>query len=141
MDEALRLLAAGTLAPELLEVTAQRRPDPKGPGGAGAEWTLRLAGLRVSEKPDRALLLSENAFHEFATLLSDASPESLPQSLYAASYTDVTVAILKYSRTIAGRRFLGMTPQTHGEKQAAFDRITAALEALHARVEKEGVSP
>jgi hypothetical protein len=53
----------------------------------------------------------------------------------------VTVAILKYSRTIAGRRFLGMTPQTHGEKQAAFDRITAALEALHARVEKEGVSP
>ena len=141
MDEALRLLAAGTLAPELLEVTAQRRPDPKGPDGTGAEWTLRLAGLRVSEKPDRALLLSENAFHEFATLLSDASPESLPQSLYAASYTDVTVAILKYSRTIAGRRFLGMTPETHGEKQAAFDRITAALEALHARVEKEGASP
>jgi hypothetical protein len=141
MDEALRLLAAGTLAPELLEVTAQRRPDPKGPDGTGAEWTLRLAGLRVSEKPDRALLLSEKAFHELATLLSDASPESLPQSLYAVSYTDVTVAILKYSRTIAGRRFLGMTPQTHGEKQAAFDRITAALEALHARVEKEGVSP
>ncbi len=53
----------------------------------------------------------------------------------------MTVAILKYSRTIAGRRFLGMTPETHGEKQKAFDRITAALEALHARLEKEGASP
>jgi len=141
MDEALRLLAAGTFAPELLEVTAQRRPDPKGPDGPGAEWTMRLAGLRVSEKPDRSLILSEKGFHEFASLLSDASPGSLPQSLYAASYTDVTVAILKYSRTIAGRRFLGMTPQTHGEKQKAFDRIAAALEALHARLEKEGAPP
>jgi hypothetical protein len=141
MGEALRLLAAGALAPELLEVTAQRRPDPKGPDTTGAGWTLRLAGLRVSEEPDRSLVLSEEAFHEFATLLSDASPETLPQSLYAASYTDVTVAILKYSRTIAGRRFLGMTPETHGEKQKAFDRITAALEALHARLEKQGASP
>ena len=141
MDEALRLLAAGTLAPELLEVTAQRRPDPKGPEGPGAGWTLRIAGLRVIEEPDRPLVLPEKAFHEFAALLSGASPESLPQSLYAARYTDVTVAILKYSRTIAGRRFLGMTPETHGERQAAFDRITGALEALHARVEKEGASP
>ena len=141
MGEALRLLAAGTFAPELLEVTAQRRPEPKAPGGAGAEWTLRLAGRRISEEPDRSLVLSEKAFHEFVTLLSDASPESLPQSLYAASYTDVTVAILKYSRTIAGRRFLGMNPETHGEKQVAFDRITAAIEALHARLEKEGASP
>ncbi len=141
MDEALRLLAAGTLAPELLEVTAQRRPDPKAPEGSGAGWTLRLAGLRVSEERGPSLVLSEKAFREFAALLSDAAPETLPQSLYSASYTDVTVAILKYSRTIAGRRFLGMTPETHGERQAAFDRITGALEALHARVEKEGASP
>jgi hypothetical protein len=141
MGEALRLLAAGTLAPELLEVTAQRRPDPKAPEGSGAGWTLRIAGLRVSEEPDRSLVLSDKSFHELAALLLDAAPESLPQSLYAASYTDVTVAILKYSRTIAGRRFLGMTPETHGEQQAAFDRITGALEALHARVEKDGASP
>ena len=139
MGEALRMLAAGTLAPELLEVTAQRRPDPKGAEGSGAGWTLRMIGRRVTVEPDRSLALPEAAFHDFAALLSDAAPETLPQSLYAASYTDVTVAILKYSRTIAGRRFLGMTPETHGERQAAFDRITAALEALHARVEKDGV--
>ena len=53
----------------------------------------------------------------------------------------MTIAILKYSRTIAGRRFLGMNQETHGEKQAAFDRITAALEALHARLEQEGAPP
>ena len=141
MGEALRLLAAGTFAPELLEVTAQRRPDPKGAGSPGAGWTLRVSGLRVSEEPGRTLTLSEPAFHDFAALLSDAAPGSLPQSLYAASYTDVTVAILKYSRTIAGRRFLGMTAESNGEKQKAFDRIAAALEALRVRVEKEGVPP
>ena len=31
-----------------------------------------------------------------------------------------------------------MTPETHGEKQKAFDRIDEAMRALHDRVEKEG---
>ena len=53
----------------------------------------------------------------------------------------MSVTILKSSRTIAGRRFLGMTPESNGDKQKAFDRIVAALEALHARVEKDGASP
>jgi len=138
MTDALRMLASGRLAPEVLEVAIQRRPDPKGPAGSEPGWTLRVAGLQVSEEPGRSLSLSEKAFHDLAALLSEAEPSMLPQSLYAASYTDVTIAILKYSRTIAGRRFLGMTPESNGEKQKAFDRIVAALEALHARVEREG---
>jgi hypothetical protein len=141
MGEALGLLASGKLAPEVLEVAIQRRPDPNAPLPSAPAWTLRVAGLRVSEEPGRSLSLPEKDFHDLAALLSETDPAALPQSLYAASYTDVTVAILKYSRTITGRRFLGMTPESNGEKQRAFDRITAALEALHARVERDGASP
>ena len=141
MRDALGLLASGKLAPEVLEVAMQRRPDPKAPADPTPAWTLRIAGLRVSEEPDRSLALSAKEFHDLAALLSASDPAALPQSLYAASYTDLSITILNYSRTITGRRFLGMTPETHGKKQKAFDRIAAALDALHARVEKEGVSP
>ena len=147
MTEALELAASGRLAPEVLEVVVQRRPDPKGDAGSPAGWTLKLAGLRASEEEvapgkahaaGRSLVLSEKQFRELAALLAASEPSKLPQSLYAASYTDVTIAILEYSRTIAGRRFLGMTPESNGEKQKAFDRIRAALETLQARVEKDG---
>ena len=147
MGEALRMVAAGKLSPEILEVAVQRRPDAKSGGAAQAGWTLRLDGRRASEQeilegkppsPARTLALSESELRELATVLAASDPSSLPQSLYAASYTDVSVAILRYSRTIAGRRFLGMTPDTHGESQKAFDRMYAALEELHARVARNG---
>jgi hypothetical protein len=149
MTDALRLLASGTLSPEVLEVAFQRRPDPKDRGGSEQNWTLRLEGLHATEeqfdpgKPPataRTLALSAGEFHELVTLLSETEPSTLPQSLYAASYTDFTIEIFRYSRTITGRRFLGMTAETHGEKQEAFDRITAALLTLHARVAEEGRS-
>jgi hypothetical protein len=147
MSDALGLLAAGRLSAQVLEAAFQRRPDPKSRGGSEQGWTLRLAGLHVTgeqidpgkpKSPARALGLSPAEFRELAALLSEADPSALPQSLYAASYTDFTIEIFKYSRTITGRRFLGMTPETHGKKQKAFDRICAAFEALHARVEKGG---
>ncbi len=147
MTDALGLLASGGLSPEVLEVAFQRRLDPKDRGGSGPNWTLRLEGLHATEEqldsgkpqsPGRALVLSPGEFRGLAALLSESGPSSLPQSLYAASYTDFTIEVFKYSRTITGRRFLGMTPETHGDKQKAFDRICTAMLALHARVEKEG---
>ena len=147
MTDALGLLASGRLSAQVLEAAFQRRPDPKSRGGPAQGWTLRLAGLHVTEQrinpgkppsPARELELSPAELRELAALLSAADPSALPQSLYAANYTDFTIEIFKYSRTITGRRFLGMTPETHGEKQKAFDRICAAFEALHARVEKGG---
>ncbi len=144
MSEALGMLASGKLSPEVLEAAVQRRPDAKAAGGAEAGWTLRLAGLQVSEqrgRPDeppeaaRTLALPEKEFRDLAALLAKAEPATLPQSLYAESYTDFSIEILAFSRTIVGRRFLGMTPETHGGRQKAFDRILAAFDALHRRVE------
>ncbi len=148
MADALRLLASGRLSPEVLEVTVQRRPDPKSAGDSDGGWVLRLGGLRASDEridprktpaPARALALSEREFHELAVLLADAQPWAVPQSLYAASYTDLAIEILGYSRTITGRRFLGMTPETHGDKQKAFDRVCEAVAALHERVDRDGI--
>ena len=138
MRDAIGLLASGRLAPEIFEAVVQRRPDPKAPSDAAAAWTLKVEGLHVGEQAGRSLSLSKKEFHDLAALLAETEPSALPQSLYSASYVDVTLAALGYSRTIAGRRFLGMTPESNGEKQKAFDRIVAAFDALHARLAREG---
>ncbi len=146
LDDALRLVAAGRLSTRVLEASVRRRPDPPGTPA----WTLRIEGLDASVErrdPGRppaagpARALSEAEFHAFAALLAGAEPSTLPQSLYAESYTDLTVQVMKYSRTIAGRRFRGMTPETNGARQKAFDRIVAAFESLHARLESEAAAP
>ena len=150
MSEALRLLAAGKLSPHVLDAAVQRRPDPKGPGMSQPGWTLRLAGIDASEErmapgnapdPARTLVLSPQEFHDLAVLLSESDPSALPQSLFADTYTDFSIEILQYSRTVAGRRYLGMTAATHGDKQKAFDRIIGAFEALRRRIENGGEPP
>lgn len=138
LSDAFALLASARLAPEVFEAAVQRRPDPKGPSDAAGAWTLKIDGQRVSEPGGRSLLLSRKEFHDLAALLAQTNSAALPQSLYSPSYVDVTLAALGYSHTIAGRRFLGMTPESNGEEQKAFDRVTAAFDALHARLEGEG---
>ncbi len=147
MEEGLGLLAAGKLSPHVLETSVQRPPDPKATETPDTGWTLRTSGLRATAEPTRAgkapapareLTLSTQDFRALANALSDADPASLPQSLYAPRYTDLTVELFSYHRTIAGRRFLGMTPETHGEKQKAFDRLIETYRALHERIETTG---
>ncbi len=143
MTDALHLLASGTLAPEVLEATFQRRLT-RGTGEAAPGWILRLVGREVSDEPVEAsraaaapaarLELTEKEFRELAGLLASAEPSTMPQSLYAPGYTDLRIEILGYSRAIAGRKFPGMSPGTHGERQAAFDRICSTFETLHDRV-------
>ena len=151
MSEALRLLAAGKLSPHVLEAAVQRRPDPKGSGGCRSragrcDWqgsTPAKSAWRRESAPDPAqtLVLSAQEFHDLAVLLSDSDPSALPQSLFADAYTDFSIEILQYSRTVAGRRYLGMTAATHGDKQKAFDRIIGAFEALRRRIENGGEPP
>ncbi|HEY1433844.1 MAG TPA: hypothetical protein VGG65_00635, partial [Thermoanaerobaculia bacterium] len=86
----------------------------------------------------RVLLLSNKDFVGLAQALHDADPAALPQSLFAPQYTDVVIQLLNRYRPIQARQFAGMTPQTNGEKQEAFDRVLAKLTALHERARKEG---
>lgn len=146
LQDGLRKLSAGTLAPETFEAVAQRREETKS-GGGGESWVLRINGLRVTDRlmpkgqtppPPRELTLSRADFLRIVKLLEDNDPTALPRNVYAPAYTDVTIEILDRDRTIAARPYLGVTSETHGPRQQAFDRIYEAFRALHERVQKEG---
>ncbi len=143
LADGLAKVDSGALSPETLHLEVRRRVATVG----GEGWRLWGDGRRlydvVTEKTGRpasarALVLSSKDFASLARAIADADPASLPQSLYAPQYTDVLIQLLNKSRHIQGRQFSGMTPTTHGEKQAAFDRLVETLAALHARARKEG---
>jgi hypothetical protein len=149
LNDGLKKLASGELAPEALQVTVQRRfakPDTEA-GVAG--WILQLEGRRVLAEvlptgktilPHTLLVLSDAEFHELARLLADNRAGEIPINVYAPEYTDLQLAVLQWSRAISGRRFLNLTPETHGEKQRSFDRLYEAFRALYERARKDGTS-
>lgn len=147
MKDGLSKLAAGTLAPETFEAVVQRREDPKG-ASAGESWLLRINGLRITDRlmpkgqappPARMLTLSREDFLRLARLLQENDPGNLPNNVFAPAYTDLRVEVLGQDRTISARAYLGVTSETHGAKQQAFDRLYEAFRALHERVQKDGV--
>jgi hypothetical protein len=71
-------------------------------------------------------------------LLADNDSGNLPINLYATDYTDFDVKVLDKGKNLQARRFAGMTPQTHGERQRQFDRIFEGLQRLHRQALKEG---
>lgn len=147
MGDGLSKLASGKLAPEALQLLVQRKTDrPAGPGAEDGNWTLRLDGRRVVDATvsadktatRRALVLSQEDFRKFAALLAENDPTGMPKNLYSPQYLTLDLHVLKARCDVSARRYAGTTVETHGAKQAAFDRIYAAVLALHARAEKEG---
>jgi hypothetical protein len=146
LDDGLRKLTAGTLAPETLGLVLHRRADAKA-GDGGESFILEVQGRRVTDRPmpagqtppaPRAMLLPPADFTSLVRLLADQGLGEIPINVYADRYTDLRVTVLDRERSILARRFLNTTAKTHGEKQQAFDRVYEALHALHARVAKEG---
>jgi hypothetical protein len=149
LSDGLKKLASGELAPETLQVTVQRRfakPDIEA-GQAG--WILQLEGRRVLAEvlpagktivPDTLLVLSDAEFHGLAQLLADNHAGEIPINVYAPEYTDIQLGVLRWSRAISGRRFLNLTPETHGEKQRSFDRLYEAFKALYEHARRDGTA-
>jgi hypothetical protein len=146
LDDGLRKLTAGALAPETFAFILHLRSESK-IGDAGESFILDVQGRRVTDRPmpagqgpaaPRSLLLPAADFTGLVRLLADQRIAEIPINVYADRYTDLRVTVLDRERSILARKFLNMTPQTHGEKQQAFDRVFEALQALHARVAKEG---
>ena len=152
LSAGLRSLAANELFPETLSVALQRVEAGVKEGESKSEsketrWILRVDGRSATDREilpgrrppaPRRLILSETEFRSLAKALSSEPVESLPANLYAPVYTDLRVAVLDQSRGVIARPFLNTTPETHGEKQKAFDRIFAVLQKLHERVQREG---
>lgn len=149
LNDALKKLASGELAPEALQVTVQRRFAKPNTDTGEAGWILQLEGRRALAEvlpagktilPHKLLILSEAEFHGLAQLLAESRAGEIPINVYAPEYTDIQLAVLRWSRAISGRRFLNLTPETHGEKQKSFDRLYEAFRALNERVRKDGAT-
>lgn len=142
LTDGLEKIGRGELAPELLVLNVLRQKEGV---GAAEGWKLGLEGAKASlerfpaadgEAP-RTVRLGRADVAAIAGQLAAARLEELPVNLWASEYTDLEVRVLGGKRSLQARPFAGMTPTTHGELQQRFDRLWAALEALHERLLSE----
>ena len=141
LEEGLDKIARGELAPEALTLQLQRQADD--PRSTEGGWILRIEDGKAQlsftspetgwTEPRRTRLSPEDAAGLARDLLA-ARPEDLPANLYSSWYQDLEIRVLNHKRTLQARRFAGVTPETHGEKQERFDRLVAALEDLEKRL-------
>jgi hypothetical protein len=146
LDDGVQKVASGALAPETFALILNRRSESKA-GDDRESFILEMQGRRVTDRlmppgqtppAPRSLDLPEADYTALVRVLADQHVGEIPINVYADRYTELRVTVLDRERSIVARKFLNMTPQTHGEKQQAFDRAYAALQLLHARVAKEG---
>ncbi|HEX5720908.1 MAG TPA: hypothetical protein VF179_32430 [Thermoanaerobaculia bacterium] len=141
LEEGLGKIARGELAPEALTLQLQRQAeDPRSTEGG---WILRVedgkAQLTFSSPETgwtdpRRVRLSREDLAGIARNLLEARPEELPANLYSSWYQDLEIRVLNHKKSLQARRFAGVTPETHGERQERFDRLVAALEDLEKRL-------
>lgn len=145
LDAGLSMLAKGDLLPETFSLLVHRLIMRGGkPGEEG--FLLRMQGRTVTTRrrpkgkigPEVRLELTEKQYRKVLDLLVKNEPGKFPVNLWAQHYTDFNLTVLNHRKSMQARQFARLTPQTHGEKQKQFDRIFAAMQALHQRVLKEG---
>jgi len=145
LPDALTRLAAGSIPPETIRLTVQRRDDRPSPTEPG--WLLRLRGREAIARsftnaagygPPRRLILTDAEFAQLAANLRETDPATLPSNLYAPMYTDFRIEILGRSRDLQARPYSGVSPTTHGARQIAFDGLVERLRVLADRVIREG---
>ena len=146
LDDGLRKVASGELAPETLEVVFQRRDDRTLPNPENG-WLLRVEGDeavvrefrpgRGYAEPRRRALPAEE-FRWLVETLRAAEPGSFGSNLFAPRYTDLRISVLDRTKDVQARRYLGVTAETHGKVQEVFDRLVAELEALARTTLAEG---
>jgi hypothetical protein len=143
LPDALARLASGAIPPEAIRLTVQRRDDRPSPTERG--FLLRLRGREAVARsfttgygPPRRLVLTDGEFAQLAAALRETDPAALPENLYAPMYTDFRLGILGRSRDLQARPYAGVSPATHGARQAAFDALIERLRLLADRVIRDG---
>jgi hypothetical protein len=147
LTDGLEKLSRGQLAPETFALMLHRKPELAAPRAEGGGFLLRISGralqVRVYSRASGygaplSLDLGTAGLETLAAELAARHPDELPTNLYAPEYTDLSIEVLNRAVSVQARRFTGMTPSTHGERQADFDAIFAALRRLQERVVREG---
>jgi hypothetical protein len=141
LEDGLARIARGELAPEALTLQLQREPeDPK---SAEKGWILRIEHGRAQisfHTPEtgwtdpKRVPLARDEVAGLARQLAAANPEDLPVNLYSSWYEDLEIRVLNRKKSLQARRFAGLTPETHGEKQKRLEQVLAVLEDFEKRV-------
>ena len=147
LQDALSKLATGELAPEILDLLVYRKPDPEALQAGVSGWLLRVQGYQASAQPlspgglkePRLLDLDDASVRSLSSVLADLEVGDLPLNLYADDYTDLSLKVLQWKKSVQARQFAGMTPATHGQKQSRFDRLLETIAQLSDRVIDEGL--
>ena len=148
MQDGLKKLAAGTLAPEALEVVFKRATDHPAAATEQENWLVQINGRKVLDRvstkdkanprQERSLTLSEKDYKALVAMLEAGSVWKMRESLYATQYSNLRVVVLNKTRNIQARQFAEMSPTKYGEEQTTFEHIFDWGVALHKRALKEG---
>jgi len=114
LDDGLKKVAAGTLAPETLEVTVNAPTMRSLPSQDGQGWMLRLSHGKVetnshdlaagwAKAKSRPLAPAETV--RLAKAIKESKFSALPINLKAPGYTDCTVTVLDHHHQIQAREF------------------------------------
>jgi hypothetical protein len=146
LNEGLEKLASGALAPQTLEVVAQRSADAAS-GRPAENWLLIVSGRRVRDregprgkvvKDERVLRLTDAEFRELVSIIQKSDPSRIPRNIYAPEYSRLRIQVLNQPVTVEAREFAGMSPSEQGEGRENFDRIWKWCEKQHSRTLASG---
>lgn len=135
LADGLTKIQSGVLAPEMLNLMLHVRPEK---GSTAPGYLFRVehgqASLRkyVNDElgPEDVVGLDPANAAKLAAILLAAEPETLPVNVYATDYTHFQVNVMRHEKEVMARKFTGMTPTQHGEKQVAFDRMVKAIDEV-----------
>ena len=145
LQDGLAKVGDGTLAPEAFTAFVRRADDREPARGRQLPPAHgRTPRLRPHDAEGRGPAAPPGA-HDLGRRLPqvrprdpEQDPATFAKTTYAPTYTDVTVTVLDYDKNVPARPYLDVTPETHGEKQKAFDRTYTLFRELHERVQKRG---
>ncbi len=146
LHDALIKLAQGELAPETLDLTVNRKPDPQELKAGVPGWVIHVAGRVATARAylpeglgeNLELVLDAAEIQDLASVLSEQSFDALPGNLFSRHYTDMAVRVLRWKKDVQARQFAGMTSETDAPSQRRFLTAFAAVGRIAQKVLAEG---
>jgi hypothetical protein len=134
LQDGLRKVAAGELAPQTLRLIAHVKPSP-GQGAAG--FLVRIEDGRVTRQEyregaytdTRGLPLTAQALREVAGILADGDPATLPANVHSDVYRELVVQVLDRRKSVLARGYTGPAAPGQGESRERLERLFARLTA------------
>lgn len=144
LEDGLRKVASGKLAPEVLEIVLNEPPVASTSSRAAEEGLVVVLKESVltstTQFPGAALLrqdrhpLPAEQVRALAAVALEGGVASLPINLFRPRYVDLQVAVLNQRKNLQARAFAGMDPGKHVAEQQSIERFVDAILALRPAV-------